>query len=422
MDARNRIGLYGSYFLCMSGIGFTLPYLPLYLRQQGMSDQAIGIVSMLAAVAGLVQFPAGVWSDRRGTRKPLLILALAVLAAATLFLREARGTIVLGVLVVLFAENGACRATVESLAGAEAVQLAPPDRLGAALGALRFWRPIGIMAVALAGSVLADYYGPQSILLPLAVLQALAVVAALLIREKPVAASTPAPPPHLPSATNGMPSRHSIWTDARLWVFVAAMILFHAAAAPGGVYLGLFLKQDLAAPDRFLPYVFVVMMATWMLVVRPAGALADRLGRRPLLLLTWSAMAARLGLIALAHSPPEILGIQVLDGLAQALFNVVAAAWVTDRLADHRRAGEAQVLVGSCLVLGSAVGPLLAGLAVESLGYRAMFGLLAGIAFIATLLVLAFVPETLPVRVKVGQAPELLPLTPQLAANSTRTT
>ncbi len=64
MDTRNRIGLYGSYFLCMAGIGFTLPYLPLYLRQQGMSDRAIGLVSTLAALAGLLQFPVGVWSDR----------------------------------------------------------------------------------------------------------------------------------------------------------------------------------------------------------------------------------------------------------------------------------------------------------------------------------------------------------------------
>ena len=29
MDWRNRIGLYGAYFLGMAGIGFTLPYLPL---------------------------------------------------------------------------------------------------------------------------------------------------------------------------------------------------------------------------------------------------------------------------------------------------------------------------------------------------------------------------------------------------------
>jgi hypothetical protein len=29
MDRRNRIGVYGAYFVGMAGIGFTLPYLPL---------------------------------------------------------------------------------------------------------------------------------------------------------------------------------------------------------------------------------------------------------------------------------------------------------------------------------------------------------------------------------------------------------
>jgi MFS family permease len=425
MDTRNRIGLYGSYFLGMSGIGFILPYLPLYLRQQGLSDRAIGLIWTLAALAGLLQFPVGVWSDRLRARKPFLIVALAVLAVSTFMLFGANGPIWLGLLVVLFAENGACRATLESLAGAEAVHLAPPGEVGAALGTLRFWRPISIMAVAVIGGILVDPYGlgskflprgivesiasqhyePGSILLPLGVLQLLAVVAALFIHE-PKALQEES---HLPNREEVHGTRHllgtdgsvngrahrSVWRDGKLWAFVAAMILFHAAAAPGGVYLGLFVKQDLGASDGFLPYIFVVMMVAWMLLVRPAGWLADRIGRRPLLLLAWSAMTIRLGLIALCRSPAQVLVTQVLDGLAQGLFGVLAAAWVTDRFADSRRAGEAQVLVGSCLVLGSALGPLVAGLIVEGLGYRGLFGLLAGVSGAATLIVLTLVPETL---------------------------
>ncbi|MGH7221664.1 MAG: MFS transporter [Gemmataceae bacterium] len=185
-----------------------------------------------------------------------------------------------------------------------------------------------------------------------------------------------------------------------MWAFMAAMVLFHAAAAPGGAYLGLFVKQDLGASDGFLPYLFIVMMIAWMVLVRPAGWLADRVGRKPLLLLGWSAMTVRLALLALATSPEQILFIQLLDGLAQGLFGVLAAAWVTDRFADPRRAGEAQVLVGSCLVLGSALGPLLSGLLVQELGYRSLFALLAGVVGTATLLVLFLVPETLPVRLR----------------------
>jgi MFS family permease len=122
---RSRFGLYGAYFLGMSGIGFCLPYLPSYLKdEKGFSDRGIAVVWVLSALAGLLQFPIGLWSDRVGARKPFLVAALAVLAVATVLLPFASGGglgwVWLALLVVLFAENGACRATVESMAGAEA--------------------------------------------------------------------------------------------------------------------------------------------------------------------------------------------------------------------------------------------------------------------------------------------------------------
>src|SRR5215469_7542094 len=101
MDTRNRIGLYGSYFMCMAGIGFILPYLPLYLRQQGLSDRAIGFIWTVAALAGLLQFPAGVWSDRLRARKPFLLAALALLAVSTYLLHGAQEAIWLSLLAVL---------------------------------------------------------------------------------------------------------------------------------------------------------------------------------------------------------------------------------------------------------------------------------------------------------------------------------
>jgi MFS family permease len=389
MDWRNRIGLYGAYFCGLAGVGFTLPYLPLYLRQQGMSDRAIGVVSTLAALVGLAQFPVGVWSDRVRWRKPFLLAALAVLVLTTWLLHGAEGTAWMGFLVVLFAENGVCRATAESLFGAEVAQIAPHDQVGAALGRLRFWKPLGVIAVALMGAALAERYGVGFILLPLTAVQALAVVAALLIHEGK-GRGKPAP------SANGRahPSSGLALKDPTLWVFVAAMVLFHIANSPGGVYLGLFLNTDLHAADHLLSYAFIISMVAWMLVVWPAGKLADRMGRRPLLVAGWAAMTLRLALVAAAREPWQILAVQVLDGLAQGLFIVLAASWVTDRLADHERVGEAQVLVGSALVAGSAAGPLLASLVVDQLGYRGLFWLLAGVGTVATLLVVALVPET----------------------------
>ena len=213
----------------------------------------------------------------------------------------------LGFLVVLFAENGICRAVVESLSGAEAAALAPKGGVGAALGALRFWKPIGIVLVALVGSWMSERYGVGAILLPLAVMQGLAVAAALLIHES---AGRTAQVDARERATTGRaieaPTTDAArWfpKDAGLWVFVAAMVLYHAANAPGGVYLGLFLKRDLHAPDRMLAYAFAVSMVAWMLVVWPAGWLADRWGRKPLLIAGWTIMAVRLGLVSVVQSP-----------------------------------------------------------------------------------------------------------------------
>lgn len=279
--------------------------------------------------------------------------------------------------------------------------------MGAALGILRFWKPIGIIAVALGGGILAEQHGIGSILLPLVGVQALAFVLAFLICE------------HRQTAEHHGPELHGAvrgrgWKDARLWVFVAAMVLFHTANSPGGVYLSLFLKRDLHADNRTLSYAFVVDMVAWMLVVWPAGRWADRIGRKPLLILAWAMMALRMVCDAVAVTPWQVVAVEVLDGVANGLFAVLAAAWVTDRFADPRRVGQAQVLVGSCLVFGSAVGPLLSALVVGSLGYRGLFWLLAGVGAAATLLIVTLVPETLsrhregdfvePMSVESGQA------------------
>ena len=285
-----------------------------------------------------MQFLVGIWSDRIGRHKPFLVVSLAVLALATIALPRVPNGAWLAVVVVLFAENGICRAIVESQFGAEAVALADPSQVGRALGSLRFWKPIGIITILLIGGWLAERSGVGAILVPLAVIQGLAFFASLLIHERPRHPAAPAE-----ETTHGEPKSSgrdrtdagpipSPWRDAALWSFIASMVLFHSANAPGGIYLGLFLEHDLHAARYQLAMAFVVSMAAWMLVVQPAGRLSDRWGRRPLLIVAWAIMALRLAIVAIARNANEIVANQALDGLSNGLFAVLAAAWVTDRL------------------------------------------------------------------------------------------
>lgn len=288
----------------------------------------------------------------------------------------------------------------DSLSGATAAILSAPGQVGTALGALRFWRPVGIIAMCVVGGLLAQRYGVASILWPLAAIQVLAVVFAWFLREQDGGQSLPlTTSAHTPTAlvesVGAEGTQSTGQRDRVLWIFVAAMVLFHIGNAPGGVYLGLFARRELHASERFLSYLFVISMIAWMLTVWPTGKLADLIGRKPLLAVAWFAMTLRLILVAIARAPWQILIIQVLDGMAQGMFIVVAAAWVTDRFDDPGRNGEAQVLVGSALVAGSASGPTVAGLVLGALGYRGMFLLLSAIGLISTGIVVALVPESL---------------------------
>jgi MFS family permease len=396
MNWRNRIGLNGAYLFGMSGIGFTLSYLPVYLSRRGLADSQVMMISAVAALVSLAQFPVGLWADRIGRRKPFLVAALALLAVATIALPFAGGIVGLSLLVILFAENGICRAVVESLSGAEAAALARPGEVASALGSLRLFRPLGVVSVALASGVWAEHFGVGSILYWLAAVQGLAFLVSLLIDDRNrLAAAQQGASAARPGLTQAM-SVKSRW-DAKLWLFIVAMVLFHFCNAPAGVCLGWFLKRDLEAPDRMLSYAFVVSMIAWAAIAWPAGWLADRIGRRPLIIFGWITMAVRLGLLAVATSVWQVVAIQILDGVASGLFSILAAAWVTDRLGDARRVSEAQVIVGASLVLGSALGPFVAGLLESVLNYRQLFGLLAVIGGVASGLVIACLPETMPV-------------------------
>ena len=352
MDLRTRIGLYGSYLLSTASIGFTLPYLPLYLQQRGLSPGQIGLISMLAAFAGLVQFPVGLWSDRIGSRKPFLVVAAVMLVVAVALLPNANHILWLGILVVLFAENGICRTVIESLSGAEAAARAREGHVGTALGLLRFCKPVGIVAVALGVGYYSETHGIDWAFRPMLALHAAALGCTLLLPTIGTTTSRNTQRPDRRAATDS--AKANVWRDRSLIVFILAMILFHFGNAPGGVYLGLFVKQDLMASDRLLSYCFVTSMVAWMLVVVPGGKLADRWGTRPMLIACWAVMALRLGLVAAAQTAWQVVAIQFLDGAANGLFAVLAAAWVTERLNDANRAGEAQAIVGTSLVLGSA--------------------------------------------------------------------
>ncbi|GAB2826825.1 MFS transporter [Actinocorallia aurea] len=113
------------------------------------------------------------------------------------------------------------------------------------------------------------------------------------------------------------------------------------------------------------------------------GTLADRLGCKPLIMLGCGLRVAGFGLFAFATSVPALVAASALTGLAGALFNPAARAYLAHTEADRRV--EAFAMFNVFYQAGILLGPL-AGLALLRLDFRAVSLTAAGVFAALTLL------------------------------------
>jgi DHA1 family tetracycline resistance protein-like MFS transporter len=187
------------------------------------------------------------------------------------------------------------------------------------------------------------------------------------------------------------PSQLVRWRLAPLWAagFVTAFAA-HAIAANLGSY----------ATGRHASLLELgVLLALYdgaEVLLKPAfGALADRIGPRPVLLGGPLAFAASSAGFVLAGEPDALAAARLAQGAAAAAFSPAAAALVARHSPSHQR-GRAFGSYGAWKGLGYTLGPLLGGALVTLGGFPLLFGLLAGLGLAVAGWTAVAVPATPP--------------------------
>ena len=132
---------------------------------------------------------------------------------------------------------------------------------------------------------------------------------------------------------------------------------------------------------------YTVVMASLLVF---SGSMADRLGRKRIFMLGLSVFSVASLLCSLAPSVGLLVAFRVLQAVGASMMNPVAMSIITNAFTEPRERAQAVGVWGAVFGISMALGPIVGGAMVSSLGWRAIFLINVPIGLAAILLTLRF--------------------------------
>jgi EmrB/QacA subfamily drug resistance transporter len=154
------------------------------------------------------------------------------------------------------------------------------------------------------------------------------------------------------------------------------------------------IRDDLGASFTDLQWVVDAYALTLAALVLTAGSLADRLGRRRLFSAGLTIFSLASLLCALAPDPTFLNLARALQGIGGAVMFAVSLALVAQEFPAGRERGVAMGIYGTTIGVAVAIGPLVGGALVDTLGWESIFYLNVPIGLAAIALTQAKLRES----------------------------
>lgn len=346
----------------------------------------IGTVIAAGSLAGAaLAGPAGALVDRVARPRLLLAVACGVIVAGTLLLLPARAFWLVLLAQVIVSAGGALGGpSISGLTLAVVGKKGYPRQQGTNEAANHAGN---VVAAGLVGAV-AWVVGPTAPIVVLAVMATATLVVLRLMDGDAVDADRMRGRGRREKGEKRGATR-GLLKNRRLLVLLAAVGLFQLANSAMLPLLG----QRLVAEGsenatEWMSACLIVTQLTMVPVALAAGRLSDRVGRRWLLIAACTIVVARCALAAFASANWWLVPVQVLDGLAAALFSVAAPVAVADLTYGTGRTQTALGGVGTLQAGGAALAGVMWGLSATKLGYAVTFGAMGVFAVGAILMLL----------------------------------
>ena len=393
LAARGLPGLdWLNFFVANFQTGFG-PFISVYLTSAGWTQAAIGAALSTGTIASVAsQVPAGALVDAIRSKRGAAAAAIAVIGLSALAIALSPNFLAITVAEVL---HSFASAILGPAIAAITLVLVDPSAFGERLGRNARYAAAGnAVAAGVMGSC-AYYLGDRAVFLFAAGLSIPALAALRTLQEAPFAPlrTLRTVSPRVPKRATDQSWRFLL--DRRLIAFAICAALFHLANAAmlpiaaaavtkrSGSEAGLIIAACIVGPQ-----LVTALLSPW------AGRAAEAWGRRPILLLGFSALPIRGILLAWVADPYLITVIQLLDGLGAAVFGVLFPLIVADATRETGHYTTSLGLIGLAIGGGATLSTVVGGLVADHFGVGAAFLSLAAVGLSATVFVWTLMPET----------------------------
>jgi MFS family permease len=390
-----------NFFLAGMQAGFG-PFVAVLLADEKWTLQNIGFVLSVGSLAGLLsQLPGGELLDASRSKRFLLALGAIVVAVTALAMALWPVLpVVFAALVLQGLTGGILGPAIAAISLGLVGHPALAERLGrnqrfASAGALTVTGLMGAIGYFL--SYRAIFFVSAALVLPL-----LAAIARVRSADIHFGRSC-GQPDHHAATPPPRAERLSLYRNYNLLTFAGCLFLFQFAnasmlpLAAGRLAYGNGTGASFVISGLIiLPQIVVALSSPWV------GRLAQSWGRRPLLLIGFSALAVRALLFAATTDPTLLIGIQLLDGVSGSTLGVLTALIIADLTNQTGRFNLAQGFVGTLGGTGASLSTAFFGLIFGNFGSAIGFSSIAGVALSAVFAAWLLMPETKPSSEKVN--------------------
>jgi MFS family permease len=369
------------------------PFVAVYLTSQKWTQVDIGLLLTIGSLATLIaQVPGGALVD--AARSPRLPAALAIIGIGLSALSIAAWPIFP---LVLFARimHALSSCVLSPAVAAISLGLVGRAAIGERLGRNARFSSLGTGIAAAGMGALGYFLSSRAVFFATAVLLVPTLIALFNIRSEELD-SRGNDGEVTPSAVAEHGLRR-LATNSPLLIFALCAALFQFANAAMLPLMGSIMTMRsgdwapvLIAACIVVPQLVVAVISPWI------GRKSESWGRRPLLLIGFSALPLRGMLFANAPDPFMLVVVQMLDGISAAVLGVLVPLVIADLTRKSGHFNLAQGIVGTGVGIGAALSTTFAGYLADHHGSQAAFLGLAVVAAFGFSLVALVMPETRP--------------------------